>query len=152
MDSQFPTGTFNDAFWEAYQYPSQGKRSHHQGVPSRPTLALCAAREALDDEPFDSAIRSNSQEVLAVIVKLTTGTERSIADIIRNASNKNALREEARTAVFESFPEAEESLPENAFSEINYTGPIIVALCAVLHGIDPVMTVRQRLEGETRYL
>lgn len=152
MATQFPTDTFNDAYWEAYRYPSQGKRSHHDRVPSRPTLALCAAREALNNEPFDSAIRSNTQEVLAVITKLATSTERSIDEIIQDAQNKDSLRKEARTAVFEAFPESEESLPDNAFSEINYTGPIIVALCATTQDIDPVITVRQRLDGETRYL
>lgn len=150
-DTKFPTESFNDAYWEAYRYPSQGKRSHLHGVPSRPTLALCAAREALDDEPFESAIRSNTQEVLAVIIKLATGTDQPITEIVQTASSKNDLISKARDSVFEAFPEAEESLPENAFLEINYTGPIIVALCAVLHGIDPVETVRQRLGGETRY-
>lgn len=152
MDTQFPTINFNDAFWEAKRYPSQGKHEHLDGVPSRPTLALCAAREALDDEPFDSAIRSNTQEVLAVIVKLATGTDRSIDEIIRAASNKDALKEDARSAVFNAYPESEEALPDNSFSEVNYTGPIIVALCATTHGIDPVETVRQRLDGETKYV
>lgn len=151
MTAQFPTNSFNEAYWGAYEYPSQGKRSHHQGVPSRPTLALCAAREALDDEPFDSAIRSNTQEVLAVIIKLVTDDERSLAEIIQEARNKQELIEQARTAVFEAFPESRDSLPENAFSEINYTGPIIVALCAVKYDIDPVATVSERLDGETRY-
>lgn len=86
-----------------------------------------------------------------MIIKLATGTERSLNEIITDASNKDALIEEARTTVLDSFPDIEDDLPENAFSEINYTGPIIVALCAVHHGIDPVATVRQRLDGETRY-
>lgn len=151
MSDQFPKSSFADAYHEAYKYPSQGKRIHHDGVPSRPTLAYFAAKEALGENPFGSAIRSNTQTVLAIITKLARRSDRTISEIITTAADKGALRDEARTAVLEAFPESEEILPENAFSEINYTGPIIVAITAVTYDVDPVLAVRESLDGETRY-
>jgi hypothetical protein len=151
MTNAFPMDSFTEAYHEAYRYPSQGKRIHHDGVPSRPTLAYFAAKEALGYNPFDSPIRSNTQQILAIITKLATKSERSISEIVSTAADKDTLKDEARAAVFDGFPEAEEILSENAFSEINYTGPILVAICAVSYDIDPIKAIRRSKDGETRY-
>lgn len=153
MDGNFPMDSFPDAFREAQNYPSQGTRSMHGGVPSRPTLARYATITAIDFDPGEgSPLNSANMTVVSTVVKLATGADRPVPEIVGSAGSAQGLRQQARKEVFDRHPEARETLPEGTFTSHNYVFDVITALCAADYDVDPVAAADAHLEGKTRYL
>ena len=153
MDGTFPMESFTAAFRAAGNYPSQGKRSMHGGVPSRPTLARYAAITAIDFDPGKgSHLKSANMTVMATVVKLASQSEQSVPEIVAGAESATALRKQARREVLDRYPQAEEMLPEGTFTSPNYVFDVITALCAADYGVDPVEASDAHLDGTTRYL
>lgn len=153
MDGNFPMESFPAAFREAQNYPSQGTRSMHGGVPSRPTLARYAAMTAIGFDPGEgSPLNSANMTVLATVVKLATASDRPVPEIVASAGSKKALRQQARKEVFDRYPDARETLPEGTFTSHNYVFDVITAVCATDYDVDPVAAADAHLDGESRYL
>lgn len=153
MDGNFPMESFQAAFREAQNYPSQGARSMHDGVPSRPTLARYAAMSAIGFDPGEgSPINSANKTVVATVIKLATASDRPVPEIGRTGSEQS-LRRQARKEVLERYPDARETLPEGTFTTShNYVFDVISALCAADYNVDPVAATDANLDGKTRYL
>lgn len=153
MDGTFPMESFSAAFQEAQNYPSQGTRSMHDGVPSRPTLARYAAIRAIDYDPGEGdPLKSANMTVVATVVKLASRSDRSVPEIVGSAASATSLRRQARMEVLDRHPEAKEELPEGTFTSHNYMFDVMTALAASDYGIDPVMAADKHLDGPTHYL
>lgn len=153
MEGNFPVESFQAAFREAQNYPSQGTRSMHGGVPSRPTLARYASMTAIDFDPGEgSPLKSANMTVMATVVKLATASDRPVPEIVASAGSAQALRQQARNEVFDRHSDAHKTLPEGTFNSHNYVFDVITALCATDYDVDPVAATDDQLDGETRYL
>lgn len=152
MAGEFPQSSFTAAYKAARNYPAQGKRSKYDGVPSRPTLTRYSAAEALGFDPFGKPIRGTdpTKRMLATILKLAAGIDRSLDEIESFTPNKSTLKKLTEGYVYVEYP-GSGSLIDH-FDHVDYVGPVLVAICAYEYDIDPVNAVRNHLSGETKYL
>ena len=159
MTTELTTATFDEAYKNIRRYPSQGKIEDHDGVPSRPTLARYAAQEVMEQE-FDEAVftdgplHSETNEVLATIIKIAAEREESVAEI------KMAAREEgdekpsevleawALSALENRYGSWESDDGDYRLGSLNRSGPVLAAIAAVSYGVDPIQAVRDRLGEE----
>lgn len=143
--------TFGDRYEELKQYPSQGARSDNDDVPSRPTVARYAATAVLGEDPFDEAISSETRTVLAVLNKMVTETDDSVAEIREQFDTAQELRDATEEAVLNRFPSGEDA----GFAltgSVNHSAPAIAAIAQQVYGVDPIEAVRNHLDGETARL